>query len=139
MNKVLFDTNILLDVFLEREEHFEESATLLASVYQGQIIGYVTSQTYADMYYFLRKYLGASEARKGIQRVFTSFHTIAISEAIIKQSLDSEWKDFEDALQYYAALSSHVEYIITRNVKDFKRGDGVKVLDPTFFLQIMKI
>jgi len=133
MIKILLDTNIILDIALKREPHFENSAEIFKLIEKYAIEAYISATSVNDIYYIARKEKGNEAARAFITGL-VGFVTIAgISRQTVMNALQSEIADFEDALQNYAAIETDCDYIITRNKSDFRNADII-VLTPTEFI-----
>ena len=136
MNKNIFiDTNILMDVFGKREP-FEAAGTRILSLSEdGEIQGYVSAISYNNLYYLLRRTINRSIALKRLIDLRDIVRVVALDQQIINQAIDSEFADFEDAIQYFSALHAHADCIITRNKKHFAHSD-IPVLEPVEFLRL---
>ena len=120
MDKILVDTNIILDLLAKRALFFAEAQQLFTLADKNKVKLYVSSLTIANTYYVLSQSLKIQDARKIIRKFKILVSVLAVDEKIIDLALDSEFIDFEDAIQYYAAAENGVDLIITRNLKDFK-------------------
>lgn len=121
MSKVLFiDSDVILDV-LERREHFYEySAQILSLGDEKKVKLVTTSLVFANVYYLLRKHLGIEKAKECLRKLMVIVDVVSVNAKEVDLALNSELSDFEDALQYFTALDSKIEFIITRNVRDYK-------------------
>jgi len=121
MSKVLFiDSDVILDV-LERREHFYEySAQILSLGDEKKVKLVTTSLVFANVYYLLRKHLGIEKAKECLRKLRVIVDVVSVNAKEVDLALNSELSDFEDALQYFTALDSKIEFIITRNVRDYK-------------------
>ncbi|MEH2451365.1 type II toxin-antitoxin system VapC family toxin [Nostoc sp.] len=117
--KVLFDTNIIIDVALERQPFFTNSETVLSFVEQGQIEGYISASTISDLYYIIRKQKGRDLAIEFLQEIATFCQIATVNQAVITMAFTTKFKDFEDAIQYSTAVVNQLDAIITRNPQDF--------------------
>ena len=133
IKKVFIDTDIILDVALAREPFFSSSKTILAMAENNIIIGHISSNCVANIYYILRKSGGDNKARKFILNIVKYITVIAIDHQNVLEALKSKFSDFEDALQHSSAVENRCEYIITRNIEDYK-GSKIKVLLPEEFI-----
>lgn len=130
--KVLFDSDVLLDVFLQRQPHAPESIKALHLAIRGEVQGYISAHAVPTVAYFIARELG-QEKTKELVRSFLGYLSVApVTENTIKQALSSKIRDFEDAITHYAALSERVTVIVTRNTKDFSKGDISAVLPEIF-------
>lgn len=121
MKKLFIDTNIVLDLLAKREPFYESSAKLFSLADRNEIQLTVSSLTFANTNYVLSKLKSASEAKEILRKFKLLVQIVSLSEKIVDLALnDSAFKDFEDGLQYYSAIESNQDIIITRNQKDFK-------------------
>jgi predicted nucleic acid-binding protein len=134
MTKVLFDTNIILDIALKRESFFEDAFKLFSLIDQKKIIGIITASTITDIYYISKKEKGHTESINFIKGLIEVVEVIGIDKDIIIKALTSGIQDFEDAIQTCAAELNEIEVIITRNKKDFT-NTSLKILTPREFLK----
>ena len=135
--KVLVDTNILLDVLAERFPFYACSAKIWTLAELGRIEAFVSSISFNNVYYIVRKAADKRRARQALRLMRDIFVPVATDARIISQAIDSDIDDFEDAVQLYSAASIQADCIITRNVKDFiVRKESFTVLAPDEFLVI---
>ena len=117
--KILLDSNIVLDVILEREP-FHESASDVMGLSQGGIGLFVSASAITDIYYIVRKAKGSKEAAITlIKDLMENVDFAAVTGNEIRHAISLDWGDFEDAVQYAAGESIAVDYIVTRNKTDF--------------------
>ncbi|WP_375328225.1 type II toxin-antitoxin system VapC family toxin [Microcystis sp. BLCC-F210] len=117
--KVLLDTNIIIDIALERQPYFTNSETVLAFVEQGQIEGYISASTISDLYYLIRKQKGRDLTIEFLQEILTFCQIATVNQAAIRMAFTTNFQDFEDSIQYSSALVNQLDAIITRNPQDF--------------------
>ncbi|MDD3723708.1 MAG: PIN domain-containing protein [Lutibacter sp.] len=134
MTKVLFDTNIILDIALKRESFFEDAFKLFSLIDQKKIIGSITASTITDIYYISKREKGHTESINFIKGLLEVVEVIGIDKDVIIKAFASEMQDFEDAIQTCAAELNEIELIITRNKKDFT-NTSLKILTPREFLK----
>jgi predicted nucleic acid-binding protein len=132
MRRVLYDTNILLDVTLKREPYLSASAAALDAVGQGQVEGYVAGHAITTLFYMLQKQLGAAKSRQVLTDLLTKMRVAPVSDTGVRQALSGPFKDFEDAVTHAAAQEARVSIIVTRNVGDFAKGTIPAVLPEVF-------
>lgn len=120
--KVLFDTNVILDVLLEREPFCEEATRLMAAVELGNVQGYVCATTLTTIHYLATKTIGEKAARTAIGQLLKLFEVAPVTRIVISEALDSNFADFEDAVLTQAALHVGALGIVTRNSKDFENA-----------------
>lgn len=133
--KVLIDTNIILDVLMQRAD-YQFSVEVLKLSGNGIVAGYVSASAITDIYYILN--CNTKDKRKTLDSIKVLLRLISITnvnEADIIAALNSQWKDFEDCVQYYVAKHKDMSYIITRNVKDFEETQPIPIT-PVEFLKL---
>lgn len=120
MDKILVDTNIVLDLLTKREEFYKEAQELFTLFDQNKVKLCISSLTLANTHYLLARNQKLNEARKILIKFKVLVDVLPMDDKIIELALVSDFKDFEDAIQYYTALENKLDLIITRNKKDFK-------------------
>ena len=136
--RLLFDTNIILDIALKREPHYLESANVLRKVDNKTFFGFITATTITDIYYISKKEKGHSITIEFITNLIQYIDVIGIDKEIILESLSTKLADFEDAIQSVASSFHNIDFIITRNTKDYKNS-VIKAVTPIELLnQIIK-
>lgn len=132
MRKIFLDTNVVIDLLDKRDPFYHAAVSIFTLAYKRKIILYVSPMTYATASYLLRKH-GRDEMRQ-LLRNFRQLSKVTIADdKVVDDALASKFTDYEDALQYYSALTKSVEAIITRNTKDFTYST-IPVLTPDEFL-----
>ncbi len=135
--KVLFDTNVILDVLFDREPFVEDASYLLSKVEQSEIIGFVCATTITTIHYLLKKALGASKASIYTESLLSLFVIAPVNRLVLEKAIKSKFNDFEDAVIHETALHAGAQYIITRNVKDFKKSQ-LPVFEPQEFINMVE-
>ena len=126
----LLDANVIYDFLADRKPHSREAAFLFSAADRGKIKLYVSAISYNNLYYVLRKDVGHKKALDLVSLLDTLVTTIDVGTPVIRKALKSKFKDFEDAIQYYSALTENkIQAIVTRNSKDFKSNE-LLILDP---------
>jgi predicted nucleic acid-binding protein len=123
MEKLFIDTDIILDLLTAREPFYEYAATLFSLADNGKVSLHVSSLSFSNLNYMLSKQYSAAQARKLLSKFKTIVKVLAVDEKITELALSSDFKDFEDALQYYTAIANNIKMLITRNLKDYKHAD----------------
>lgn len=123
MKKILIDTNIVLDLALERVGFVEGALKLLRFTAKNKIKLCITASSVTDIYYVLRKQKGHDSAIGLLKKFFQFSKVLGVDEEIITEALNSEMKDFEDAVQTKTAICNDIDIIITRDKKDFENSD----------------
>ncbi|MBP6090605.1 MAG: PIN domain-containing protein [Crocinitomicaceae bacterium] len=120
MEQLFVDTNIVLDLLAQRAEFFQEAQELFTRADLNKVELTISALTFANTHYILSKHLKLEETRKILNTFKVLVNVAPVDDKIIELALASDFKDFEDAIQYYSALESKAQIIITRNKKDFK-------------------
>ena len=118
MKKLFLDTNIVIDLLDKREPFCYDAVRLFTMAYNKKVQLLVSPLTYATASFLLRKH-GTEEVRRLLNNFRLLSRVTTANERTVDESLVSQFADFEDALQYYSALTAKAEAIITRNKKDF--------------------
>lgn len=130
---LLIDANIVLDVLLNRPEFVKDSAIIWKLCETEQAKGYISTLTYANIMYVMRKQLTPDQIEEVFRKLNLIFEFANFSSGILERAVNMKWEDFEDAVQSATAESVHADYIITRNLKDFVQSK-VMTFTPTEFL-----
>lgn len=120
MEKVLVDTNIIVDLLTKRREFYKPASQLFSLSDYSEIELAISSLTFANTYYLLSKELKSEKAKEILRKFKLLVKVLPMDDKIIDLSLNSDFKDFEDAIQYYTAIENKLDLIVTRNLKDFK-------------------
>ncbi len=119
--KVFLDANVFLDLFLDRGRFADAAEIILGWCEEGKIEGYTSATNIANIYYLINQQKTKAETRKIIRKVLEFLSVPVASRKDLLLAIESDFSDFEDGIQYYSALNiDAVNYIITRNKKDFK-------------------
>ncbi len=119
--KILFDTNIILDVLLNRKAFVELSANLVGAVENKHIEGYLCATTITTIDYLIAKTTNRKTAKTEIQKLLNLFQISEVNLKVLELSINSSFKDFEDGVQYFSAECSHVNGLVTRNISDYRQ------------------
>ena len=130
---VFLDTNVLMDVLLERRPFVAESRKVWFLAERGKVAGLVSALSFPNIYYVVRKMLGGDTAASMMTLLRDTFTAVPLDEQVLNQAIDAKFSDFEDAIQYYSALRADAECLLTRNVNHFP-DSGLRVLSPDEFL-----
>jgi len=120
--KILLDTNIVLDVLMDRMPFSDTAVELFSKVEAGAIIGYLCSTNITTVYYLASKILGAARAQEEIKKLLSLFEVAPVNRLVLESALVVDFHDFEDAVIHEAACHVGADAIITRNLKDFKKS-----------------
>ena len=132
--KVFIDTNIVLDLLLQRRNFLINAEKIFSLAYKGKIVLYFSAVSFVSVTYYLGKH-----TNKDIKAVLEDLCKIVkiqpFNQRIIENTLHSNFKDIEDGYQYFTAKENNIRIMITRNVKDFL-VDDISVVTPEEFLMI---
>lgn len=137
MDRLLVDTNIVIDLLAKRDKFLTEAQELFTLSDRNKIKLFVSSLTFANTHYILSQSLKIEDSRKILRKFKILVEVLPMDDKIIDLSLDSEFKYFEDAIQYYTAIENDLELILTRNLKDYKLSK-IPVLTAKDYLQVNK-
>jgi predicted nucleic acid-binding protein len=126
---VLFDTNVILDVLLEREPHVGPASKLFALVDNGRIRGSICATTATTVYYIAAKDFGARRARDQIHELLGMFEIAPVDKDVLDRALDIDFSDYEDAVLHEAARAFGATAIVTRDRDDFANS-AIPAFDP---------
>lgn len=135
MKLLYIDSDILLDIFMQREPFYKPASELLSLVDLKKILGFTTPLVFSNLFYILRKYKSKSMAIRTLATLENILDIVPVNKNSVEMALNSNFNDFEDALQYFSAIKAKANYIITRNKSDFKSSE-IPVLTPEEFLLI---
>lgn len=120
--KILLDTNIVLDVLMDRLPHSEAATELFSRVEDGTVIGYLCGTTITTVFYLAAKTVGALRAQEEIRKLLHLFEVAPVNRHVLESALILDFNDFEDAVIHEAACHVGADVIVTRNQKDFKKS-----------------
>ncbi len=121
-NKVFVDTDIMYDLLAKREPFYQAAARLFTLADEGKVQIFISSLSLPNLHYLLLKDKASAEVKQ-ILRTFKLLVNIApLNEKIIDLALNSEFTDFEDAIQYFSAVQNEIEVLLTRNLRDYKKA-----------------
>ncbi len=134
MMKILLDTNIILDIALERRDFYQDSKKVLLTINNLNITPHITATTVTDIYYILKKSKGHELTIAFLKNLFAFIDIIDVNKESIINALNSEMQDFEDAIQCYSAKLNNINIIVTRNTADFK-DSKIDAITPLQFVK----
>jgi len=129
---LFIDSDVILDVSIERSVDITDSRKILCLVEDNIVKGFTSSLVFANLYYIKRKLIGHDKAINYLKDLKILLNIINVSSSAVENALNSTFNDFEDAIQYFSALENDIDYIITRNVKDYIKLQ-IPILTPTEF------
>jgi predicted nucleic acid-binding protein len=122
MDRIFIDTDIALDLLSERMPHYNYAAKLFTMADKKKLSLYVSSLSFSNLNYLLSRQYSQKEARRILNKFKILVNVLGVDGKIIDLSLNSEFRDFEDAIQYYTAIENNIATLITRNLKDYKHA-----------------
>ena len=129
MKRILFDTDVVLDVLLDRQPYVEASAAAWAAVETGVLEGMLAAHAVTTIHFLVRKEMGNIKARRIVSAILGVFGVATVDSAVVQEALQLPLSDFEDAVTAAAARVAGCECIVTRDPKGF-RGSPVRSLTP---------
>jgi len=135
--KVLLDTNIVLDLLLERKPFVDFAEELFIKIEKQEIEGFLSPTSITTIYYLLNKHLDKNRCNEAIKTLLDLFEIVKIDKKVLQESLKNCGVDFEDSVIYTGANFTKIDVIITRDKKGFKNSN-IKVLSPSEFLKEIK-
>ncbi len=137
--KIMCDTNIIIDVLLEREPFVEDSCKVLSLCEDHLIHGFVSASSVTDVYYLVRKYTHSTDlAYKAVGKLLEIVKVGSVTNNDVLTAFQQKAEDFEDCLVATCAKSIRCDCIVTRNKKDFEEF-GIPLLTPAEFLRQLSI
>jgi predicted nucleic acid-binding protein len=133
MKKLFIDSDVVLDLLLARPPHDKPAQLLFSLIEQGACKGVTTALVMANVHYLLRREISSRQALEALKKLNLLLDIIELDARAVDRALASFFKDFEDGLQYFAAFANHVDFIITRNTRDFGKS-VIPVCTPSEFL-----
>ena len=140
LNNLFIDTDIILDILLDRKEFFDDSSAIFQKFENNEVLLFTSTSIIINAQYVGQQQIGKNQCKFVINYLLDYFLIIEANIALLKKAYNSKFSDMEDAIQYYTATQNEsIDYFITRNTKDFRAGDsGISVVTPTQFLKIFK-
>ena len=120
--RLFIDTNIMLDLLGERIPFYDSIAKIATLSDKGEVYLIVSALSYSTVFYLLSKYESKDKVMEKLRKFKIISEVAGVDETIIEKGLNSTFTDFEDSLQYFCALKSDCDALITRNQKDFKES-----------------
>ncbi len=132
--KIFIDTNVAMDLLSERKPFHEFAHKIFFLAAYNKIKIFISSLSFSTIDYLLSKEIGAKKSIEALRELKSNVTVLPIDDKTIDSALYSNFKDFEDAIQYYCAIENGIKTIVTRDGKDFKNA-GVMVLTPEEYLR----
>jgi predicted nucleic acid-binding protein len=131
MKSIFLDTNVVIDFLADRRPFSIDAAKLFDLGLEGKTTIYISAVSYNNIYYILRQSLTNNVTIKLLEELAEMSAIVDVTDDVIRKSLKADFKDYEDAIQYFCALSiPKIDFIVTRNTKDFRKS-ALAVLTPS--------
>jgi len=135
MDKVLIDTDVILDLFFDRKPFSQFATEIFNLCEENKILGFVTPVIICNVYYLLRKSAKHQVIVEKIKQLLNIINIVKMDKKVVLKALNSDFKDFEDALQNFSAIENkEITIILTRNIRDYKKSD-LAVFTPETYLK----
>lgn len=128
--KILIDTNVILDVLCNRQDFVEDALKVFKYCEANQITGYISALSIPNIVYIMRKELDSEKIKEILTTLTSIFTVVDLRESDLLKATDMDFSDYEDALQSVCAARTKMNYIVTRNIKDF-RNSTVPAIKPS--------
>lgn len=135
--RVLFDTNVILDVLLARAPHAAPATTLLDLVARKELDGWLGATTLTTIFYLVAKAATAAQARRHVDTLLDVFEIAPVTRPVLAEALELGFKDYEDAVLYAAARQAGATAIVTRDPAGFS-GGKLRVYLPAELLRLVE-
>ena len=137
MTDIFIDTDVIIDFLIDREPHSREAAIIFTLIEQKKLKGYVSSLTFSNLCYVLRKIESHNKVIAKLDSISRLLTILKVDQQIIKFAIASGFPDFEDSIQYNCALDyKKIDVLITQNIKDYK-GSQIPVMTPAIYLKMV--
>jgi predicted nucleic acid-binding protein len=135
MTDLFIDTDVIIDFFTDRQPFSREAAQVFTLIDKKKVRGYTSALCYSNLYYVLTKHAPHKKVITMLTELSEMVGILKVDHDIIKASLASDFKDFEDAIQHYTAQEyKRIDVIITRNIKDYRKS-AMPVMSPETFMK----
>jgi predicted nucleic acid-binding protein len=133
--KVFVDTDIIYDLLAKRDPFYSAAAHLFTMADEGNVQIFISALSLANIHYLISKDQSESQAKQILRKFKVLIHVTSLTEKIIDLALNSEFEDFEDAIQYFSALQNDIQILLTRNLKDYKKAQ-ITILTAQDFINL---
>lgn len=139
MKNILIDTDVVLDFFFDRKPFSDNAEIILSNCESKKLNGFITPVICSNLYYLFRRTSKHEKVIEKLSQLLTFIDVLQMDKEVIVSALNSNFKDFEDALQNFAAVKSeNIDVIITRNIKDYKNSK-IGALTPDDFIKTINV
>jgi len=132
---VFVDTDIVLDLLARREPFYAAAARLFSLAETGDLSLSVSSLTFANLFYILRKQVSARHAQEVLRDFKKIVRVLPVDDVVVEQALLADFADFEDALQYFSALGGGCNALLTRNGRHYRKA-AISIFTAETFLRL---
>lgn len=132
--KILIDTNVILDVLCNRKEFVDDSAKIFKLCEVKKLTGYISALSIPNIVYIMRKELDEQKIKEIIEKLTLVFNIVDLKSEDLKKAVSLNFSDYEDAVQSQQATRIKADYIVTRNIKDYKNSK-VMAIKPAELLE----
>ena len=136
-DKVFLDSDVILDLLTEREPHFDAVVNLFIKIQNKKVRAFTSPVVIANVFYIMARHTNKEKALRALIKIKALITVLACGDDEIELALSSDFTDFEDSIQYYTALNHKIDFIITRNVKDYKNAN-MNVVTPFEYINATK-
>jgi predicted nucleic acid-binding protein len=140
--KLFFDNDVIFDISIQRNELLKNDVNaaikLINLVEADEYRGYTSTIIFTNTYYIQKKLKDHNTSINFLKKLRLILTVLNVDDKIIQKALESGFNDFEDAVQYFTAIENKMDYIITRNIEDYKKST-IKVYTPSQYLKIKEI
>ncbi|MCA9407619.1 MAG: PIN domain-containing protein [Candidatus Omnitrophica bacterium] len=136
MKKIFIDTDVFLDTILDRKPYSDFSKKIVGLCERNNIEGYTSALVIANIYYIIKRLANKKKAMQAIANIRSLIKVLSVTDKEIGESINAEFDDFEDGVQYFVAMNNKLNCFITRNVKDYGKA-SIGILTPEEYLQTL--
>lgn len=138
MKKLFLDSDVLLDLLLDRPPFSEDIASLIEGAIHADVALFTSPVSITNIHYIIGKIENRTKANQKIKKVLNLVRIENMGQSVIDRAAASKFKDFEDAVQHFCALEAGHQILITRNTKDYKAAE-ISVMNPKECLAKMRM
>ena len=132
-DKVFIDGDVILDLLLKRNHFYKAAVKLFTLIEEAKVIGYTSPLIIADIYYIVTKLENKKSAFEKIRLLRNLLGILELNDKIIDMAIARPYNDFEDSIEYHCAVEHGINILITRNIKDYPKGD-IDILEPVDYI-----
>jgi predicted nucleic acid-binding protein len=137
MTNIFIDADVIIDFLIDRKPYSREAAIIFTLIEQKKLKGYLSSLTFSNLYYVLRKIETHGKVISKLDSISRLLTILKVDQQTIKNAIASGFQDFEDSIQYNCALEyEKIDVLITRNIRDYKSSE-IPVMTPADYLKMV--